>query len=166
MAFSSRPVWLCEFWTFTNNSPNWYLWKWSRRSCFCLGESEREERRRLICRNKTSLGRRRLSRDGWPLPASVGGLRSVCHARGAELQTHRRAHVFLWCYSVFARRRKLQVQRGSPSLSPWLRDVAVSFLAVLLLFADVANPILRWLSVSRMALIRVCWFIKKPEHRF
>lgn len=36
--------------------PDRYLCKWSRRSCFFfLCESEREERRRLICGNKTSL---------------------------------------------------------------------------------------------------------------
>lgn len=46
---------------------------------------------RGVCR------KRRLSEAQWPLPASVGGLGSVCQACGAELQTHHRAHTCLWC---------------------------------------------------------------------
>lgn len=44
---------------------------------------------RRVCR------KRRLSEGWWPLPGSVGGLRSD------ELQTHCRAHTFLWCCSFF-----------------------------------------------------------------
>lgn len=110
---------LPEFWTFTANSQ--LIFVQMKQTILFLSLKVSVKNGGVW--SSDVFGRRRPSRDGWPLPASVGGLRSVCHARGAELQTHRQAHVFLWCHSAFERQQKLQVQRRSPSLSPWLRKL-------------------------------------------
>lgn len=73
------------------------FWRIVPEDCIMMSEKPLSRWNKI---SEESVGSEGLAKGWWPLPASMGGLRSVCQGCGAELQTHRQAHTFLWCRSV------------------------------------------------------------------